>query len=215
KDPMVKTVVLTGAGSVFCGGEGIEYFTRTLAYDFGQHVEDAKMYIRLAQIIYSLRKPVVAKVNGLAHGAGCLLATVCDYVVASEKASFGFIEAHHGLIPALALPFLVKKIGEGRAREMMLRGHIVTAAQAKVYGLVTAVAPPEYLDSEVAQITTELCTQVSSASMGLMKEMFATLDGMKLSESIDYAANMHAAARMTDDGKKGVAAIITREKLTW
>ncbi|HLP17545.1 MAG TPA: enoyl-CoA hydratase-related protein, partial [Bacteroidota bacterium] len=47
KDPMVKTVVLTGAGSVFCGGEGIEYFTRTLAYDFGQHVEDAKMYIRL------------------------------------------------------------------------------------------------------------------------------------------------------------------------
>jgi methylglutaconyl-CoA hydratase len=215
KDSAVKVVVLTGTGTVFCVGEGMEYFKATLNHDFGQNVEDAKMFMRMAQIIYSLRKPVVARVNGLAHGAGCLLATVCDYVIASEKATFGFCEAHTGLIPAIALPFLVKKIGEGRSREMMLRGNVVTAAQAKVYGLVTSVALPEYLDSEVTQLTGALCTQVSSASMGLLKEMFATIDGMKLTESIDYAANMHAAARMTDDGKKGIVSIIKQEKITW
>jgi methylglutaconyl-CoA hydratase len=215
KDNTVKVVVLTGTGSVFCIGEGLEHYQKISGNDFGQNVEDAKMYMRMAQIIYSLRKPVVARVNGHALGAGCLLAAVCDFAAASEKATFGFPEAHSGLIPAIALPFIVKKIGEGRARELMLRGSAVSAAQAKVYGLVTTAAGAEYLDSEVAQITSALTSQISGASMGMMKEMFATIDGMKLAESMDYAANMHAAARMTDDGKKGIAALITHEKLTW
>jgi methylglutaconyl-CoA hydratase len=215
KDNQVKVVILTGAGSVFCMGEGIHYYKTTQAHDFGQHVEDAKMYMRMAQIIYALRKPVIARVNGPAHGAGCLLATVCDFTVAVTKATFGFTEARQGLIPAVALPFLVKKIGEGKARELMLRGNVVTSAHAKACGLVTTVVSRENLDKEITKLASALCTQISNSSVGMLKEMLATIDGMKLAESIDYAANMHAAARMTDDGKKGVDAMIHQAKLTW
>ncbi|MGE5315253.1 MAG: enoyl-CoA hydratase/isomerase family protein [Acidobacteriota bacterium] len=215
KDNAVKAVVLTGTGSVFCTGEGPEYYAAIPAHDFGQNVEEAKMIMRMMQIIYTLRKPVLARVNGPAHGIGCLLAAICDFAVSSEKATFGFPEVQSGLIQAIAVPFLVKKIGEGRTRELMLRGNLISAAQAKIYGLVTATATPDYLDSEISQFTKALCTQSSSLSMGMLKEMFAMLDGMKLAEALEYAANMHAAARMTEDGKRGIEALAKNQKLTW
>ncbi len=215
KDPAVKVIVLTGSGAYFCAGEDLEYFERGASLDFGRCVDDAKLVMRLAQIIYSIRKPVIAKVNGPAHAGGCLLTVICDFVIASEKASFGFTEVRSGLLPALAVPFLVKKIGEGKARELMLRGSVISAAQAKLAGLVTTVVLPEYLDSETAALATELCTGVSASSMGLLKEMFASMEGMKFGEAVEYASNMHAAGRMTEESKKGAEAILKKEKILW
>lgn len=215
KDNAVKVIVLTGSGASFCAGEDLEYTEKGIATDFGRSVDDAKLTMRLAQIIYSIRKPVIAKVNGPAHAGGCLLTVICDFVIASEKASFGFTEVRNGLVPALAVPFLVKKIGEGKARELMLRGAVVSAAQAKLAGLVSSVVLPEYLDSETSALAAELCVNVSGSSMGLLKEMFSTMEGMKFGESVEYASNMHAAARMTEESKKGVDALLKKEKITW
>jgi methylglutaconyl-CoA hydratase len=215
KDNAVKVIVLTGSGTIFCAGEDLEYVEKGMAYDFGRSVEEAKLMMRLAQIIYSVRKPVIAKVNGAAHAGGCLLIAICDYVIATEKASFGFTEVRNGMLPALAVPFLVKKIGEGKARELMLRGIVITAAQAKDAGLVTSVSTPESLDSDTQELAEELCASVSGSSMGLLKEMFATMEGMKFNESIEYAANMHAAVRMTEECKKGIAGLLKKEKIVW
>jgi methylglutaconyl-CoA hydratase len=215
KDNGVKAIVLTGSGASFCAGEDAETIDKGTAPDFGRCVDEAKLVMRLAQIIYSVRKPVIAKVNGPALSGGCLLASICDYVIASEKASFGFTEVRSGLIPALAVPFLVKKIGEGRAKELMLRGAVISASQAKLAGLVTTVALPEYLDSETSSLASELCTNVSASSMGMLKEMFTTIEGMKFGEVVEYASNMHAAARMTEDSRKGSEAIAKKEKITW
>jgi methylglutaconyl-CoA hydratase len=215
KDASVKVIVLTGTGDVFCAGEAAAFIKKGTASDFGTCVDDAKLVMRLAQIIYSLRKPVIAKVNGAAHAGGCLLATICDLVVASKKATFGFTEVRNGMLPAVAVPFLVKKIGEGKARELMLRGCTISAEQAKLAGLVTTIAAPEKLDAETASLAEELCSAVSGSSMGLLKEMLATMDGMKFTETVDYAANMHAAVRMTEEYRKGIDGLLTNKTIEW
>ncbi len=215
KDSAVKVIVLTGTDDVFCSGEDFEYREKGNGTDFGSCVEDAKMVMRLAQIMYSIRKPVIAKVNGAAHAGGCLLTAICDYTLASKKATFGFTEVRNGMLPALAVPFLVKKIGEGKTRELLLRGSILSAPQAIAAGLVTMVSLPEKLDADTALLAEELCTSVSGSSMGLLKEMFVAMEGMKFNESVEYAANMHAAVRMTEECKKGIDGLLKNEAIIW
>ena len=90
KDSEVKVIVLTGEGKAFCAGADLDYLQKLSTYDFNQNLEDSKNLMRLFHLIYTMRKPVIAKVNGAAIAGGCGLATVCDIVVASEESTFGY-----------------------------------------------------------------------------------------------------------------------------
>ncbi len=215
KDPEVKIVILAGEGKAFCAGADLEYLRKLSGFDFAQNLEDSKSLMRLFHLIYSMRKPVIAKVNGAAIAGGSGLATVCDIIVATENASFGYTEVTIGFIPAIVLTFLVRRIGEGRARELALSGRIIDAKEALRIGLVTEVVPSSELDVRVKEIADALCANASSSSMGLIKEMFSKLDGMNLVDVLEYAANMNAAMRMTGDCKKGIAAFLNKEKMQW
>ncbi len=97
--------------------------------------------MRLFHLIYTMRKPVIAKVSGAAIAGGCGLATVCDLVVASEDSTFGYTEVSIGFIPAIVMTFLVRRIGEGRARELALTGKILAAKEAHALGIVNEIVP--------------------------------------------------------------------------
>lgn len=215
KDPEVKVVILAGEGKAFCAGADLEYLRKLSGFDFGQNLEDSKSLMRLFHLIYTMRKPVIAKVNGAAIAGGCGLATVCDIIVASENASFGYTEVTIGFIPAIVLTFLVRRIGEGRARELALSGRIVDSKEGCEMGLVSEVVPSSHLDVRVKEIADALCVNASGSSMGLIKEMFSKMDGMNVTDLLDYAANMNAAMRMTSDCKKGIAAFLNKEKIQW
>ena len=215
KDGEVKVIVLAGEGRAFCAGADLEYLKKLSGFDFGQNLEDSKSLMRLFHLIYTMRKPVIAKVDGAALAGGCGLATVCDFVVASETSSFGYTEATIGFIPAIVLTFLVRRIGEGRARELALSGRILDAKQAHGMGLVSEVVSSGQLDARVKEIADALCVGSSASSMGLIKEMFSKMDGMNVSDLLEYAANMNAAMRMADDCKKGIAAFLNKEKIQW
>jgi methylglutaconyl-CoA hydratase len=215
KDSDVKVVVLAGEGKVFCAGADLEYLKKLSSFDFGQNLEDSKNLMRLFHLIYTMRKPVIAKVNGAALAGGCGLATVCDFIVASENSSFGYTEVTIGFIPAIVLTFLVRRIGEGRARELALSGRILDAREAHGLGLVSEIVSSAQLDARVKEIADALCAGASASSMGLVKEMFSKIDGMNFTDLLDYAANMNAAMRMSDDCKKGIAAFLNKEKIQW
>jgi methylglutaconyl-CoA hydratase len=216
RDPSVKVVVLAANGTDFCAGWDHEYLQRVASYDLETNRADAFRLAHLFRSIYELRKPVVALVNGPALAVGCGLVTVCDFVIATEeKARFGFTEVHAGFIPALAMGFLVKRVGEGKARELVLHGNIVDAREACAIGLATMVVPPQDLESMAALLIDELVTANSATAMSMAKEMLAKLNGMSLLEAMDFAANVNAAARMTPDSKQGLAAFLSRQKVQW
>ena len=216
RDPSVKVIVLDARGPAFCAGADLEYLQRISTFDLEAHRADSRRLAALYRLIYELRKPVVACVQGPALAGGCGLASVCDFIIASrEHAAFGYTEVHIGFIPALVMVFLVRRLGEGRARELVLRGGVLDAGEALAAGLVTAVVPHEGLVAAVDALAGALTSENSAASMGLCKDMLARLHGMNFPDALDFAANMNAAARMTPDCKRGIGAFLAKEKITW
>jgi methylglutaconyl-CoA hydratase len=216
RDANVKAVILRGEGDAFCSGIEHSYLQRISSYDFNQNLQDSTDLMKLFQQIYTLRKPVIALVQGDAIAGGCGLATICDFIIAArETAKFGFTETKIGFIPAIVLIFLVRRIGEGRARELVLRGNILDAEESLKLGLISKVVPSIELEESGYQLANELIMNNSGTSMGLVKELLARVYGMETSDALDYASHLNALTRMTDDCKRGIDAILNSKPLKW
>lgn len=216
RDATIKAVILRAEGDSFCSGIEHSYLQRISKYDFNQSLQDSTDLMRLFQQIYTLRKPVIALVQGEAIADGCGLATICDFVIAArETAQFGFTETKMGFIPAIAMIYLVRRIGEGRARELVLRGNLINAEESFKLGLISKVVPSIDLQKAGMQLANELITNNSNTSMGLIKELLARVYGMETSDALDYASHLNALARMTDDCKRGIDDFLNSKPLNW
>ncbi|MEX1056030.1 MAG: enoyl-CoA hydratase-related protein, partial [Rhodothermales bacterium] len=160
-------------------------------------------------------KPVIAKINGHAVAGGCGLAAACDISVAVEEAKIGFTEVRIGFVPAIVSVFALRRIRETEARNLLLRGHLISAVEAVTYGLITMAVPPEELDEEVAYIANEIATETSASAVALTKRMLAQLPGMGFQEALAYAAQVNAFARGTEDCKAGIDAFLNKTPAPW
>lgn len=216
KDQNAKVIVLNANGPAFCAGADLDHLHRLSAFNLEENRSDSQQLAQLFRVVYELRKPVIAVVDGPALAGGCGLATVCDFVVASvENAKFGYTEVRIGFIPAVVMVFLIKRVGEGKARELILRGNIITATEAKEIGLINVVAPSSELDEAVNKLVDESLQKNSGTAMGLCKEMLSKLPGMNFMDALDFATNMNAAARMTPECKQGINAFLKGDKIQW
>jgi len=211
-----RAIILKAEGNVFCSGADLEYLQKLSQYTLEQNQDDSRNLMKLFRTMYELKKPIIAMVNGPALAGGCGLATVCDFIFASkEKAQFGYTEVKIGFIPAIVMIFLVRRIGEGRARELILSGEIISARDAYDIGLITDVVDDEELENFTFEFTEKLIKQNSGSSIALSKEMLANINNMDTTQALDYAAMMNALTRMSEDCKKGVAAFLNKEKVKW
>ena len=170
KDQGVKVVVLSGNGPAFCAGADLAYLRRVAEFDLEQNRMESERLANLFRVIYELRKPIVAVVNGPALAGGCGLASACDFVIASaEHASFGYPEVRIGVIPAVVMLFLVKRVGEGRARELVLRGNVISAKAAHEIGLASMVLPQAKVSEACDRLLEDLIVRNSLTAMGLCK----------------------------------------------
>jgi methylglutaconyl-CoA hydratase len=216
RDASVRVVLLTGAGDSFCAGADLAYLRQMQQFDLETNRTDSGRLAALFRQIHELRKPVIAAVNGPALAGGCGLAAVCDFVLASrERAVFGFPEVRIGFIPALVTIFLVKRIGEGRARELILRGNTISAEEAWRIGLATSLVPHEDLETTARELAGELASQCGPTATGLCKELLARLSGLSTPDALEVAANLNAAARMTGECKDGIAAFLDKRTHRW
>ncbi len=216
KDASVKLILLKGEGESFCSGADLSYLQRISQFDFQQNQEDSQNLMKLFLQIYTHRKPVIAVVRGNALAGGCGLATVCDIILASkETAHFGYTEVKIGFIPALVMVFLIRRIGEGRARALTLRGNIINAEEAYGLGLVNHVVPETELDTFAHNLATEILKSSSASSMGLIKELLSRIHGMNTADALEYAANLNALTRMTEECKRGIEAFLKKEPIKW
>src|SRR5690606_40229963 len=99
------------------------------------NLADSRHLAALFEAIYRHPKPIIAKVNGHAIEGGCGLAAVCDFAIVADHAKLGFTEVRIGFVPAIVSVFVLRKLGEAAARDLMLRGHLVSAAEAVAAGL--------------------------------------------------------------------------------
>ena len=215
RDDGVRVVVLTGAGRAFSAGADLAAIRALQTASAEANLADSERLARLFETVYTLSKPVVAKVNGHAIAGGCGLAAVCDVSLVAQGAKLGFTETRIGFVPAIVSVFVVRKLGEAAARDLLLRGHLVDAAEAARVGLVTRAVAPDALDAETDALCAELATETSASAVALTKRLLADVQGMGLAEGLSYAARLNALARATDDCRAGVAAFLGKTAPPW
>ena len=143
-NPEVRAVIMTGAGDAFCSGA-----------DLGGQGRDRHQLISMnlihqtVEALYSIMVPVIAKVNGVAAGAGMNMALACDLILASDQARFSEIFARRGLSVDFGGTWVLPRlIGLHRAKELAFFADVISAEQAAEFGIVNKVVPHDQLDSE-------------------------------------------------------------------
>ncbi len=214
-DPGVKVIVLRANGKAFCAGADLETLQQLQRNSYEENLADSGQLAELFELMYTLPKPIVAQIQGHALAGGCGLAAICDFSFAVPAAKFGYTEVKIGFVPAIVSAFLVRKIGEGRARELLLSGEIIPAERAQAYGLINYVVEEADLESRVNAFAHQLCTGTSGQSIAATKALLAQLPGLNLSASLQLAAQTNAQARATDDCRRGIGAFLAKEEIQW
>lgn len=183
----VRVLEVTGAGRAFCAGMDLkQVIIDEAAGGSGDPALPLRLLRSLARLTWRLRRlscVTVATVNGAAIGGGCGLACVCDVLVTSADAKLGFPEVDLGLCPAVVAPLLVRKIGAGRARRMLLTGQIVSGEEAYRLGMADELAADAAALPEVAGALVERIAGGGDEALSATKRLLNDLDG-SLNESI-------------------------------
>ena len=210
-DPAVRVIAVRGAGDDFCAGADLAELARIQELGPEESLADAQRLGDLLVRMRRLAKPVVAVVQGRALAGGAGLATACDLVVAHEGAELGYPEVHLGFVPAMVMAILRRKVGEGRAFELVARGDRVGAAEAERLGLVNRVFAAATFEEDVAEYLSSLASRPPSA-VSLSKRLLYGMDGVAFEDSIARGAEVNAIARLTEACREGVRRFLERSR---
>ncbi|MCA9525211.1 MAG: enoyl-CoA hydratase family protein [Myxococcales bacterium] len=190
----VRSIVITGAGRAFCaGGDVDDIIAELFARDMRGLLAFTRVTGALIGSIRRVKKPVVAAVNGVAVGAGAVIALACDLRVASEKARFGFIFPQVGLCGADmgAAWLLPRVVGLGHASELLFTGDIIGADHAARIGLVNRVVAPEACVPEALALADKLARGPAFAH-GMTKKMIEDEATLSLEAALEAEAQAQA-----------------------
>jgi enoyl-CoA hydratase/carnithine racemase len=203
-DASVRVLVLTGSGKGFCsGGDVHEIIGELFKRDVKGMLQFTRMTGAVVRNLRQLEKPVVAAVNGIAAGAGAVLALASDFRVLADTARFAFLFTKVGLAGAdMGAAFLLPRVvGFGRATELLMLGDTIDAATAERYGLATRVVPAGQLVDETRALARRLADGPAQA-LGMTKRMLNSEWGMDLDAAIEAEAQAQALLLMAEDHKE-------------
>lgn len=211
-DESIRVIVLKAEGPAFCAGADLDSLQRMADATAMENLADSVRLKDMLQSIADCPKPVIAQVHGPAVAGGCGLASVCDIVVAGRNgAVFGYSEVRIGFIPAIVLVYLLQKVGDARARRLVLSAELVSADEAHRIGLISDVVEDDNLEAYVMALALKLAAN-SGTAMALTKQMVNSIHGMSPESALSYATSLNAFARQTEDCKKGIARFLNSNK---
>ncbi len=209
-----RAVILTGAGDIFCAGGDLTWMKAQIEADRATRMAEAR---KLAEMLHALNEmpcPLVARIHGGAFGGGVGLACVADIAIAAEGTTFGLTETKLGLIPATISPYVVARMGEGRARQVFMSARLFDAAEAARLGIVAKSVPADQLDAAIeAEVTPYLSTAPGAVARAkaLARSLGPRIDDAVIDDTITRLAD----AWETDEARIGINAFLTRTKAPW
>src|SRR5690348_7716763 len=211
-DTAVRAVIVTGRGAAFCAGGDIAGMQQRLEAPAGEIAINGwhrqQRTHRLMATLHDLPKPTIAAVNGAAAGLGCDLALCCDFIVASEAASFSMSYLLRGLIPdGGGLYFLPRRVGLARAKELIFSARRVAAEEALAIGLADRVVAPDALLAEARRWASEL-TQGSPTALALAKSILDQTFERSADEVFALGGQAQAICYTSAEHRDAVAAFL-------
>ncbi len=211
----IRVLILRGRGKSFCAGADLNWMRAVSTYTYEQNYAESYQLSKCFYAIYTCAKPTIAMVHGAAIGGANGLLSACDMAFCEENTTFSLSEVKIGIVPACISPYVIKRVGECNARELMLTGRRFQGAEAAKYGLVNASFSLEEMEAHVDRIIGQLRTSGPMAitrCKNLINEVCNTLD---LGEALGYTARMIADIRSSEEGQEGMAAFLEKRKPNW
>jgi methylglutaconyl-CoA hydratase len=209
EDESVKVLIITGEGKAFCAGADLEYLNEMRNYSSLENEKDSRELAELFFLIYNFPKPVIAAVNGAAIAGGCGLASVCDIIIADElNAKFGYSEVKIGFLPAIVSTFLIRRVGEGMAKQLLLTGEIIEAKRAYEIGFVNS------LSDNALEFSLDFASKLKSnsdSSMKMTKELIRKVSGLSVEDAVEYSIGLNTISRTSEDFKEGLKKFLTKK----
>jgi 2-(1,2-epoxy-1,2-dihydrophenyl)acetyl-CoA isomerase len=208
-DADVGCVILTGAGRGFCAGADLKARKDDMT-PLQRRTRHRGILRNIVEPLFRLEKPVIAAVNGAAAGAGFNIALACDFIIASDQASFMQAFAKVGLVPDLGgLYLLGRVIGINKAKELCFTARKVPAAEAQVMGIVNHVVPHDTLIAEARAIASKIAAG-SPTALAMTKNLLDKSTNATLDQMLEYEGYAQTIAYLTPEYEEGVQAF--REK---
>ena len=209
-----RVAILTGAGKAFCAGMDLEALKEFHSETPAHLLDDARRIAAMFHKIYLFPKPLIAAVNGAAVAGGCGIATFCDFTLAVPEAKFGYTEVRIGFMPAIVAAFVVRQVGDKRARDLLLSGRIFTADEAFRMGLVNEVVPPERLMTRAMELAASLI-ELSPTSLTFTKGLLRKFSEAEIDRELAMAIELSTQIRGKADFREGLAAFLEKRKPVW
>lgn len=213
KDPTIRCLILAGRGRHFCAGADLAWMQQSAALSHAENLADASRLTAVFEALANFPRPTIAVVRGAAYGGAVGLIACCDIVIAEDTSKFCLSEARLGLIPAVIMPYLTRRIAPGFLRRAALTSRVIAAEEAKSCGLVDIITAPsevnEALRNEIDQVL-----QAGPAAQAAVKELIEKVRMNKGAQG-EYTAQAIAAARTGPEGQAGLTAFFSRTPAPW
>jgi enoyl-CoA hydratase/carnithine racemase len=203
-----RVLVVTGAGRAFCAGADL--IDSGMPRTSGQRLEHMRGVGRSAAALRDIGKPTIAKVNGVAAGAGLNLALGCDLVIASDVARFSAIFLQRGLSIDYGGSWLLPRlIGVHKAKELAFLAEVIDAAEAERIGIVNRIVPADELDAAVDTVVARLL-QMAPIALAQTKHLLDQAFTVTFAEAVEAEAAAQVVNLSSDDAKEAVRAFMEK-----
>lgn len=213
-DRSLRAVILRGAGKSFSAGGDLEWMRSMVDFTYDENVRDAQKLFDMFQAMADCSLPIIGAVHGNVMGGGLGLVSVCDMVAAESKTRFSFSEARIGIAPAVISPFVLRKINQGHARQLMLTAKMFSADDARSVGLVhftgDSGACDKYIESLVMQLR-----ECSPEAVREAKRLMNYISAHPWPHLRDRAAQVIAERRVSAEGQEGIKAFLEKRTPRW
>lgn len=213
-DDTVRVVVLGGRGASFCAGADLAVMKASANASFDENLAEAERLGAIFSTVAGFPKPVVARVQGSVFGGGVGFVCCCDIAVASDDARFGLTEVRLGIIPGIISPYVLRRLGDRAARELMLTGERFGADVALRVGLVDRVVPAAELDAAVEERVQALLAGGPAAQQRIksLLHLWADTPWEEYQAALPRAL---AEVRAGAEAKDGLASFFEKRKPRW
>lgn len=210
-DDEVRVVLLKSSGRAFCAGIDVKELEGKTANDYRRWIEWMENPL---VAISTMKKPVIAQLQGVATANGMGLAAAADLVIASERVKMGLTAINVGLNCVGPILPVMRCVGRKKALELLLFGNLLKAQEALELGLVNRVVPHEELDGEALKWAEDLATR-SPLAVQIAKSAFYQAEDMEYHKQFHYMNEAFARLCTTEDAHEGVAAFLGKRNPQW
>ncbi|OGR02651.1 MAG: hypothetical protein A2284_16490 [Deltaproteobacteria bacterium RIFOXYA12_FULL_61_11] len=211
----LRALVLSGRGKAFCAGADLNYMRRMREYDAGRNLEDSLAIAECFHLLARFPRPTLCKVHGAAIGGGVGFVAACDFVFAEEHTMFSLSEVKIGLVPACISPFVIKRMGETKARQYFISGARFAAPLAESLGLCDRSLPQGDLDPSMEQLLEMIKSSGPEAVTCAKRLVQDVVDLPRLDDAKHFTAEVIAAIRVGAEAQEGMTAFLEKRTPTW